>query len=287
MPTIAALGLSLVLWASAFAGIRIALTGFSPAGLTLTRLLVGSVTLGIYAVLVRVRLPRARHIPVLVLMGGLGIGLYQVALNAGERTVNAGTASLLIASAPLFTAALASLFLHERLAPTALVGIILGFAGTATIAFASGRVGLHLSIAALVILVAALAESVYFVMQKSLFRTYGAAEVGIYTVWGATIASLIFLPATLSDAQRSGTVATVAALYLGVFPSAVAYVAWSWALGRIPASMAASTLYLLPVLAIAIAWFSLREVPSPVAIAGGVVTILGVILVNSRRADTT
>lgn len=283
VPTVAALGLALVLWASAFAGIRAALTSYSPGGLALVRLLVGSLALGVYAALVGMRLPKLRHVPLLVLLGGVGIGLYQVALNFGERTVDAGTASLLVATVPLFTAVLAAVVLRERLGIVAVLGIVTGFGGAAVIASANGNQGLQVSVGALLVLLAALSESVYFVLQKSLIGRYSGPELGVYTVWGAALLALGFLPAAIHDVRHASAGATLAAVYLGVFPSAVSYVAWSWALARVPASRAASSLYLLPVFAIVVAWFWLGEIPTILAFVGGGITIAGVALTNAFR----
>ena len=67
-----------------------------------------------------------------------------------------------------------------------------------------------------------------------------------------------------------------------VFPAAIAYVLWNYALARLPASLLSSFLYLSPVLACFIAWLWLGEVPSLLTLVGGVVSILGVILVQTK-----
>ncbi|WP_287372492.1 EamA family transporter, partial [Oceanithermus sp.] len=134
LTTLSALAFTLVLWASAFAGIRAGLEGYGPAHLALLRFLVASSTLVVYAVLARIRPPRRADLGRIALLGFLGITVYHVALNYGELTVSAGAASLLIASGPIFTALLAVSFLGERLTPLGWAGIGLGFAGVALIA---------------------------------------------------------------------------------------------------------------------------------------------------------
>lgn len=138
LTTLSALAFTLVLWASAFAGIRAGLEGYGPAHLALLRFLVASSTLVVYAALARVRPPRRADLGRIALLGFLGITVYHVALNYGELTVSAGAASLLIASGPIFTALLAVFFLGERLTPLGWAGIGLGFAGVALIALGRG-----------------------------------------------------------------------------------------------------------------------------------------------------
>jgi drug/metabolite transporter (DMT)-like permease len=71
----------------------------------------------------------------------------------------------------------------------------------------------------------------------------------------------------------------MAAFYLGVFPGAIAYLGWSYVFARGPAARTATLLYLIPVLAIFIAWVWLREVPKVIALIGGAIALAGVFLV--------
>ena len=72
--------------------------------------------------------------PSLVAIGVLWFGLYNVALNAGERRVDAGTAAMLIQLSPVLVAVLAAVFLKERATPALGVGLLVAFAGVALIA---------------------------------------------------------------------------------------------------------------------------------------------------------
>jgi drug/metabolite transporter (DMT)-like permease len=139
-----ALAAALLLWASAFAGIRAGLRAYSPGQLAVLRFVVASVVLAVYASVAHFRRPEGRDIPGFVLSGIIGISFYNLALNYGETRVTAGAASLLIASVPIWTALLASFTLHERLTPRRWMGILVSFAGVALITSGEGR-GIHIS----------------------------------------------------------------------------------------------------------------------------------------------
>ncbi|MBN1814934.1 MAG: DMT family transporter [Anaerolineae bacterium] len=287
--TLSAAGVTLLFWASAFSAIRAGLAAYEPGHLALLRFLVASAVLAVYAVLTRMRVSELRDLPAMLLMGFLGITVYHLALNYGEVTVTAGAASLLIASAPTVTALLATLFLGERLKAWGWVGIAVSFVGVALIALGegdpstgSGWQGVRFEPRALLILLAAASTSLYFIMQKRYLKKYNALQLSAYSIWTGTLLMLVFLPGLVRALPTAPLDATLAVVYLGIFPAALAYVAWTYVLSRMPASIAGSFLYLSPVLATLIAWVWLREMPTWLSLVGGATSLVGVILVNTR-----
>lgn len=277
----AAIAVALLLWASAFAGIRAGLASYGPGQVALLRFGTASIVLAVYASVTRMRLPALRDVPLIAAAGFLGITVYHVALNFGEQTVTAGAAALLISTSPIFTAILSSAVLKERITVLGWGGILVSFAGVALIAFGEGG-GLTLSTDALVILLASFAAALYMIVGKRPLRRYRAFEFTTYMIWAGTIPLLVFAPGLVAQMGTADPASTWAVVYLGVFPGAVSYVLWSYALSRMPASVLATFLYAQPVNATLIAWIWLHELPSTLAIVGGVVSLAGVIVVNSR-----
>lgn len=193
----------------------------------------------------------------------------------------AGAASLLVNTAPIFTAVIAVAMMGDRLRPIAWLGMGLSFTGAGAIAF-SGEDGIRFSAGAILILGAAVCHSLHFTLQRRYLTRYTAIEFTTYSLIAATGAMLVVAPGLPGAVRAAPLEATLAVAYLGVFPAALGYVSWAYVLARLPVARAASFLYLVPAFAFLISWFWLGEKPTVLALGGGVLALTGVIIVNTR-----
>jgi drug/metabolite transporter (DMT)-like permease len=279
--TALALFITLIFWASAFAGIRAGLKAYEPGHLALLRFLVASVFLAIYASYKKINLPKKKDLPMIIAIGFFAITIYHSFLSYGEVTVTAGAASLIIGSGPIFTALLATLLLKEKLKYLGWIGIFISFFGVGLISIGEGG-GFSFDPRAILILIAAFSTSLAFVLQKPLLKNYKSVDFASYTIWGGTIFLLVFLPGLFTEIKTAPIESTLAIVYLGIFPAGVSYLTWTYTLSRMPASIATSFLAVSPFLSILIAWIWLGEIPGSLSIMGGIIAILGVTLVNTK-----
>lgn len=285
-PTMAALATTAVLWASAFPAIKSALEGYGVAGLSFLRLFVASLALVPAAPILKVRVPGSRDLPLIAVCGLAGMSAYQVLLNWGEVRVPAGTASLLVSVAPVFSVILAAAFLGERLSGRVVLGSVVAIAGSVLIAVAGGKAGY--TAAAWVVLAAALVQGLYHFASKPLLRRYSAVEVACYSMWSGTVFLAPLAPAAFEHMPAASATSSASVLLLGLLPSAVGFVTWGYAVSRSTVSAATAALYLVPVIAIAVSFAWLGEVPTLVEIFGGMISIGGVVLIRLQpRARTS
>jgi drug/metabolite transporter (DMT)-like permease len=276
---------TLLVWSSAFAGISVVVGpggGFGAGQAALLRFLVASATMAVVAIARKQRLPRREDLGRIALSALFGITIYHLAFTFGETRVSAGAAALIIASGPIWTALLAIAALGERLNAWGWSGVALAFSGVAAISLGEGTGGLSFEPMALLVLLAAVSTAFYFVLAKKPLRTYGALEFTSYVIWFGTVPMLAFLPGLIRQLPVAPTSSIWILVFLGVMPGALAYVLWSYALARMPASTTASFLYAQPVLATLVAWAWQGVVPGPVALAGGALALAGVIIVQTK-----
>jgi drug/metabolite transporter (DMT)-like permease len=281
MPAAGAALLTVTLWASAFVGIRSAGHHFSPGSLALGRLLVSSAALGVLVLVRREPLPTRRDLPLLALCGVLWFGLYSVVLNTAERKVDAGTASMLVNTGPILIALLAGVLLHEGFPRKLLFGCAVAFAGVVLIGAATSN-GVAPSWGALLCLLAAALYAGGVVAQKPALARVSPLMVTWVACTAGTILCLPFAGSLLHDAAAAPASSLGWVVYLGIAPSAIGFIAWSFALSRTTAGRMGSTTYLVTPIAILLGWLILGESPPALAFVGGVLCLAGVAV--ARRA---
>ncbi|MGY1842794.1 DMT family transporter [Modestobacter sp. SYSU DS0875] len=270
-----AVTVTVLAWASAFIGIRAVGEDLSPGALALGRLLVGAAVLG----LLLVRRGWVRPTPGewrLLLVCGVGwFGIYNVALNAAEQHLDAGTTAMLVNIGPLLIALLAGVLLGEGFPRWLMVGLAVAFVGVLLIGLATRESGADLA-GVLLCLVAAVTYAGGVVAQKPLLRRLP----GLQVTWTAcAIGAICCLPwagALVTDLGTAPASSIAGMLYLGAVPTAIAFSTWAYALSRMDAGRLGVTTYLVPPLVVLMGWLLLDEVPPALAVIGGVVCLAGV-----------
>ncbi|WP_428262653.1 DMT family transporter [Haliangium sp.] len=281
-----AIAATIICWASAFVGVRAAVVHISPGPLALFRFLVASAVLAGMMLAARARLPQPSDLVRISFVGLIGITIYNLGLNYGSQFLAAGSVSFIINTAPIFTAIFARLLLGERIPKLSYFGFAISFTGVIII-FSGENLSSVFQPVTFIILLAALAHSLYFVLQKPILTRYSALQVVSVAVWAGTLFMIPFALDTFEQVSAAPSSAIWTVVYLGVFPGALAFAAWSYALSRLTASNAAIFLYAVPPTAILIGWVALDELPSAMAIAGGGVALSGVAFFNYARNRAT
>jgi drug/metabolite transporter (DMT)-like permease len=282
---VTAVAVTLVFWASAFVAIRHLADDFSPGALSLGRLAVGAVCLGVVALSRGLPRPTGRQWVSILSIGVLWFGVYNVALNAGERRVDAGTAAMLIQVSPVLIALLAAVFLDERFTLYLGLGLALAFAGVGLISLSMTGSGGNDVVGVLLCLLSAVVYSVSLILQKPLVARLPA----IHVVWLActvgAVVCLPFAPTFLDEAADAPASSLVWIAYLGVFPTAIAFTTYAYALRHMSASSLGVTTYLVPPITIVMGLVFLDEAPPAMAYVGGALALVGVAV--ARRKPRT
>ncbi|RLV47606.1 DMT family transporter [Nocardioides mangrovicus] len=284
---LAAVGVTLVLWASAFVAIRHLADVFAPGPLSLGRLFFGSLALGLTALVTRTwRAATPRQWLAMVAIGVLWFGIYNVALNAGERRVDAGTAALLIQVSPILIAVIALVFLHERATAALGAGIVLAFAGVALIAFSTSSGTDHDTVGVLLCVLSAVVYSISLVLQKPLVATLPALQVTFVACTVGLVVCLPFAGRLFHELSRAGASDVWWLAYLGVFPTAIAFTTYAYALRHMNAGSLGVSTYLVPPITVLLSLVFLGETPPWFAYVGGVLALLGVAVTRRTPAAT-
>jgi drug/metabolite transporter (DMT)-like permease len=283
-----AVATTLLLWASAFVAIRHLASDFSAGALSLGRLVVGAVVLGAVALPRGVPRPTRREWVSLVAIGVLWFGVYNVALNEGETRIDAGTAAMLIQVSPVLIAVLAAVFLSERFTTYLALGLALAFSGVALISLATSDSGRHDVLGVFLCLLSAVVYSVSLILQKPLVARLQAVHVTWLACTIGAVVCLPFAPSLVSELGDAPASSIGWLVYLGVFPTAIAFTTYAYALKHMSASSLGVTTYLVPPLTIVMGWLTLGETPPTMAYAGGALALVGVAVARRKprvRAD--
>jgi drug/metabolite transporter (DMT)-like permease len=217
-------------------------------------------------------------------------GAYNIALNAAEQDLDAGTTALIVNIGPIIAALVAGFLYKEGFPRPLLIGMGIAFAGVALIAVSTDSDSSAVSTASTTGVIMCVAAAVFYAVGALAQKPALAYMEPVMSVWlGCVVGVIVCLPfaPTLIDELSGASFHDIAWLvYLGVFPTAIGFSTWSYALKRISTGKAASTTYLVPAVATLISWWLLDEVPAALAFVGGALCLVGVAVTRVRSTPS-
>ena len=274
-----ALIVTVILWASAFVGIRYVMETFSAGGLALSRYFVASIAAAIPFCLVKhKKLPRLKDLVIFAILGFFGFFAYNVLLNEGEKTVSAGLANFIVAQLPIIVTVLAMILFKERINRYGVLGFVVSLCGVLVILLGSHNNAGYSGV--LLVYGATCSGAIYSCLQKKFLARYHPIEVVCYCMWLGTLMLMVYAPEAVKSLIHSDLSHLLTIIYMGIFPGAIAYLLWGYAFKYIKAAAASSALYLMPIFTLILAAVFLAEIPSLMAIIGGVIAVIGSIVIS-------
>lgn len=271
---------TIILWGSAFPMIKIALNDFSAESLSAFRLILATIILLPFVIIKKLPTPELRDIPVIFILGFCGFVIYHTALNFGETLISAGISGILVSTTPIFSSALAYIFLKEHFSKWNWLSSLVAFIGISIISISKDDYTTINVLGVFIILLASFSESLYFTFQKKYIEKYGFITFTLYTIMASSPFMLIFIPEIINDIHGATFTSIVSVLYLAIFPTIIPYVLLAYIVKSVGVSDATMSLYLTPIVSLLLSYLLLDELPTTLAIIGGLITLLGVSLSN-------
>lgn len=273
--------ITILFWAMAFVFTRLGLQYFDVYTLSFLRYLSASLTLVVIIHFIKINKPKKEDIPTFILSGGIGFFIYVILFTKGTGLVTSATGSIVIAMVPVFTAFLASFFYKEKLKLYQWIAIGIEFVGILVLTLMNGTLSINEGI--IWLLAAAFCLATYNLLQRKLTKKYTALEASTYSIFIGTLFLCIFLPSSVEPTLNAPIEQIIYVLILGVFSSALAYIAWAKAI-----SMAEKTTYVsnymfvTPFLTTVLGFVMMNEVPDKATILGGIIILAGLFLFNKE-----
>lgn len=279
--------ITIIFWSLAYVLTRMTLEYFTPFSLGFLRYFVACCTLIIIAVCTKMKPPRRSDFPWFAASGAFGFFLYMIAFNKGMETVTASTSSIVIAMVPVMTALLALFLYKEKLNRFQWAAIVIEFIGVIVLTLMNGVFLINLGLVWLFF--AALILSIYNLLQRRLTKTYTALQTCAFSIFFGTIMLTVFMPVSINEVTQAPAIQLLYIAILGIFSSAIAYIAWSAAFARAKqTSLVSNYMFVTPFLTSILGFLLVKEVPDLATIIGGGIILLGLFVFNfGEKINTT
>jgi drug/metabolite transporter (DMT)-like permease len=283
----------MVLWAANFIVVKDAIATLPPVAFTMLRYGLASIAL---LVILRwyegsVSVPRPDTLRILVL-GGLGFGLYQILWTTGLTSIPAGDSALIIASTPVLVAVLAVVIGADTLTPTKFAGALLSFLGVVVVIAAGVGVSMSGStVGSLLTLAAAACWASYTAFATPVLRRHSPL---VLTTWATVGGTLVLIPPGIAQLAAPGVLGpdqaerlvpvVLAVVYSGVLAAAVANVVVFNGVRLLGPTRVITLQSFVPPMAVVLAFVFLHEPIRSAQVVGGLIIVLGVALTRLAAA---
>ena len=279
---------TVLLWASTYVFTKIVLESFSVSAVAFLRCFTASLFLVAALAVMKSGIPPLRTIiPQFLLVGVVGFALYLPVFNKGSLALTPTTSCIVMATTPIITALLARLLLKEKLAMRQWLAIALAFGGILVMTLWNGTLVVTLGIAWM--LLAAFLLGAHNILQRGLTPRYGSLRVTAYGFFaGALFLSPLF-PESMAQVSAAPMAQTTLVCFLGVFPSAVAYLLWARAIALAEkTSSVTNYMFLTPFLTLLLDFAVTGNLPAAETFAGGAIILasLALFALSGEKPET-
>ena len=279
--------LTALFWGGTFVAGRIVTRNVGPYSIAFQRFMIASILLLLLTWRIEGKLPKlqkSQFIPV-ILLGIIGIFIYNVMFFKGLKIIEAGRASLIIATCPIFITICSAIFLKEKISMVKALGIAISVCGAA-IVISKGSISRifegGLGLGELYIFCCVLCWMTYSLIGKTVMKNLSPlASVSYSATVGAIALSIpAFFEGLAQNIASQSLVDWLCISYLGVFGTVIGFVWYYQGVERIGPTKAGLFINFVPISAILCAFFILREPITLSLMIGAVLVISGVYLTN-------
>jgi O-acetylserine/cysteine efflux transporter len=271
-----------IIWGFNFVVMKLGNGAFPPVLFAAYRFLVGAIVLFGVAWFKKVVLPNKRDLKWFIICGILQTTYFNLAIQISLNYISAGLTAVLTYSMPLFLSVMAHFLIPgERLTARKIIGI------------ASGTMGLFLALnihfgggiwAAILALTSGLSWAISNVIIKRKLQNCNTIQFTTWQMAAGTVGLFLYSLCFENGQSHWGIMPIIYVLFAGIFPSALAFLLWSYILSKTEASKASMSLLLVPIIGAISGFFFLGQVLSPITVIGIGFVLLGIWFVNSSGA---
>jgi drug/metabolite transporter (DMT)-like permease len=274
---------AVIVWGVSFIATKIALRDLAPVTVVWIRFGIGVIILGIATALRhQFAFPKRKELLYFAVLGFLGITFHQWLQSTGLVTAQASTTAWIVATTPVFMAILSVIFLREKFDWLQVSGIIMAVLGVLLVV-GKGNInrlfGGHFGEPGdILIIISAINWAVFSILSRRGLDKHQATQMMFYVMtFGWLFTSFLFMTSgNIQDIRNMTWTSLLGVIFLGIFCSGLAYIAWYDGLQEIPASQIGAFLYIEPLVAVIVAWLVLGEDILLITLIGGAIILLGV-----------